>query len=259
SIYGQRNRSFEADINTVITVYSNDMQQGPVDFVYLESYGSKAVRRKISLERQVLKPGKWFYLRAPKFFMENVYPKLTHKLGDFADIKFGIKTGANDFFYMKDVSSQYESDYLANPKKFEEWGVVAISEKELKEQGLIYIENEGKERFVIDATDTKPLVRTTKDLKGYIIDKPEKLCLYAKTPGIMTKKYIEWGEKQPVNIRGRKEPIIGYNNVPSVSGRRNWYSLNELDPTNIILPMYVMDRFFIQHQVNLLFVIIRYI
>ncbi|MGC8618637.1 MAG: hypothetical protein ACP5UZ_07905, partial [Thermoplasmata archaeon] len=77
------------------------------------------------------------------------------------------------------------------------------------------------------------------------IDKPNRLCLYTKNPGSITKKYIEWGEKQNISIRGRKEPVIGYNNVPSVSGRKNWYSLNDLEPSNIILPMYVMDRFFI--------------
>ena len=245
SIYGQRNRSFEADVNTVISVYSNEMQQDPVDFVYLESYGSRTVRRKIALERIELKPGKWFYLRAPKMFMEKIYPKLTHRLGDFAEIKFGIKTGANDFFYMKEVSVSYETDYLANPKQFEDWGVIAKNEKELKEQDLIYIENEGGERFIINRSDTKPLVRTTKELKTYKIMEMGKLCLYTKIPGEMTKKYIKWGQEQSINIRGRKDPVIGYNNVPSVSGRRNWYSLNDLEPANIILPMYVMDRFFI--------------
>ena len=245
SLYGQRNRSFEADVNTVITVYSNEMQQDSVDFVYLESYGSRTVRRKIALERTELKPGKWFYLRAPKMFMEKIYPKLTHKLGDFAEIKFGIKTGANDFFYMKDVSASYEADYLANPKKFEDWGVSAKNEEELKEQGLIYIENEGRERFVLNQSDTKPLVRTTKELKTYTVKEMNKLCLYTKIPGEMTKKYIKWGQEQRINIRGRKDPVIGYNNVPSVSGRRNWYSLNDLEPANIILPMYVMDRFFV--------------
>jgi type II restriction/modification system DNA methylase subunit YeeA len=245
SVFGQRNRSFEADVNTVVTVYSNEMQQAPVNFVYLESYGSRSVRQKIAMERSELKPGKWFYLRAPKLFMEKIYPKLTHKLGDFAEIKFGIKTGANDFFYMKDVSPQYEADYLSNPKKFEDWGVTAKNEKELKEQGLIYIENEGGDRFVINRSDTAPLVRTTKELKGYVIKEMGKLCLYTKEPGEFTKKYIAWGETQPVQIRGRKDPVYGYNNVPSVSGRKKWYSLNELEPSNVILPMYVMDRFFV--------------
>jgi type II restriction/modification system DNA methylase subunit YeeA len=197
------------------------------------------------MDREELKPGKWFYLRAPKMFMEKIYPKLNHTLREFASLKRGFTTGANDFFYMKDVSSQFHSDYIANSKKFEEWQVQAKDENELKEQGLIYIENEGKNRFVIDKVDTKLLVRTTKDLKNYKIGKMTTLCLYTKAPGEYTKKYIKWGETQTLEIRGRKDPVTGYNNVPSVSGRRRWYSLNDLEPSKIILPMYIMDRFFV--------------
>jgi type II restriction/modification system DNA methylase subunit YeeA len=245
SIYGQKYRPFKADINTIISLYGNDMAQGDIDFTYMETYASGSVIRKISMDRTTLRPGKWFYLRAPKMFMEKIYPKLTHKFCEFAEIKFGIKTGANDFFYMKDISSKYEADYLADPKKFEDWGVSAKNENELREQGLIYIENEGRERFVLDRSDVKPLVRTTKDLKSYTISEMKTLCLYTKLPGNMTKKYIKWGESHKISIRGRKELVIGYHNVPSVSGRKNWYSLNDLEPANFILPMYVMDRFFI--------------
>jgi type II restriction/modification system DNA methylase subunit YeeA len=250
AVYGQRERSFRADISTVISVFSNEKLDTPVNFTYMEKYSSYDVRQNIPVARNELNPGKWFHLRAPKMFMEKIYPKLTHRLGNFAEIKFGLKTGANHFFYMKDVSSMYEADYIANPKKFEDWGVTAKNEKELKEQGLIYIENEGGERFVINKSDTVPLVRTTKELKGYTIKEMEKLCLYTKEPGDFTKKYIAWGEKQPVQIRGRKDPVSGYNNVPSVLGRKKWYSLNDLEPTNIILPMYVMDRFFIPTSGN---------
>lgn len=245
-VYGQRERTFGADVNSIIFVYGSKTDlSSSTDFAYLESYASRVVRTHTLFRRSDLRPGKWFYLRAPNLFMDKIYPKLTHKLGDFADIKFGIKSGADKFFYMRDVSSQYESDYLSNPEKFEEGGVNAKNEKDLKNQSLLYIENESRKRFVIDSTDTKPLVRSIKDLKGYIIESPKRLCLYTKTPGVMTKKYIEWGEKQPVNIRGGKEPVIGYNNVPSVSGRINWYSINDLEPTNMILPSFIMDRYFI--------------
>jgi type II restriction/modification system DNA methylase subunit YeeA len=248
SIYGQRNRSFEADVNTIITVYGNDMQSGPIDFTYLESYASKSVIRRIPLERTELKPGKWFYLRAPDFFLKEILPKLTHSLDNFAEIKFGIKTGANDFFYMKDVSSLYEADYLTNPEKFDKWGIKVRNAKELKEQGLIYIENEGKERFVINQSDTQSLIRTTRDLYSYKIESSDRLCLYTKNPGEFTKKYIEWGENKTVAIRGKNDKIVGYNNVSSVTGRKKWYSLNELTPSEIILPMYIMDRFFIPYS-----------
>ena len=245
-IYGQRERTFGADVNSIIFVYGSETDSSKkTDFVYLESYSSLSVRNHVQFVRKDLKAGKWFYLRAPKMFMEKVFPKLTHKLGDLAEIKRGFTTGANDFFYMKDVSASYEADYLTNPNKFEDWGVNAKNEKELREQDLIYIENEGGNRFVINRSDTKPLVRTTRELKTYTITGMSKLCLYTKIPGEMTQKYIKWGQEQSVKIRGKKDPVIGYNNVPSVSGRKNWYSLNDLEPANTILPMYVMDRFFV--------------
>ncbi|MEM0144020.1 MAG: DNA methyltransferase, partial [Candidatus Parvarchaeum sp.] len=222
AIYGQKERSFNADINTVITVYSKEIKTPSINFVYLESYAKDVVIRHVAFDKKILKPGKWFYLRAPKIFLEAILPKLTHKLGDFADIKRGFTTGANEFFCMKDISPQYEADYLADPKKFEEWGVKAINEKELKEQDLIYIKNEGGEKFVIDRSDTRPLVRTTKELNSYEIKNMNTLCLYTKTPGEFTKKYIKWGENKEISIRGRKECVIGYHNVPSVSGRRQW-------------------------------------
>ena len=246
AVYGQRKRSFKADINSIIFVYGNKSDiSASTDFAYLESYASRIVRNHTKINRSDLKPGKWFYLRSPEIFIREIIPKLTHRLGDFAEIKRGFTTGANEFFYMKNVSLQYEADYLVNPKKFEDWGVNARNEIELKEQSLIYIENEGGDRFVINAGDTKPLIRSTKDLKKYVIEKPKKLCLYTKTPGIMTQKYIKWGENQIIKIRGHKETVIGYNHVPTVSGRKKWYSLNDLEPANIILPMYVMGRYFI--------------
>ncbi len=245
AIYGQRERTFGADVNTVITVFTNEMLDTYANFVYMEKYSTYEVRKNISVQRNDLIPGKWFYLRAPELFMKKIYPKLTRKLKDFAEIKFGIKTGANDFFYMKDISHLYESDYLANPEKFEEWGLKAKNEKELKEQGLIYIENEGKQRFVINASDTRPIVRTIKDIDGYVIKKVNKLCLYTNNPGNYTKKYIKWGESQTVKIKGKDKTVKGYNNLSTTSARKVWYSLDELEPSKIILPMNIMDRFFI--------------
>ena len=245
SIYGQKNRSFKADINTVITLYGNDMQNGNIDFVYLETYASMSVIRVNSFSRDTMKPGKWFYLRAPKMFMEKIYPKLTHRLGEFAEIKFGIKTGANNFFYMKDVSASYEADYFANPKKFEDWGVTAKNEKELNGQGLIYIENEGGERFVLNRDDLKPLLRSPRQISGFLIHKLTTLCLYTEKPGQFTRKYVTWGEQKEAAIKGKNKTVRGYNSIETIKNRKIWFKLPDLKPTNIVVPMSLMDRLFI--------------
>jgi type II restriction/modification system DNA methylase subunit YeeA len=250
AVYGQRNRSFGADVNSVITVYrGSPNSEGNAMFAYMESYSSDKVMRSVYIPRKELKPGKWFYLRAPKLFMEKIYPKLTHKLGDFAEIKFGIKTGANDFFYMKDISHLYEADYLTNPKKFQEWGVTAKNEKELKDHGLIYVENEGGERFVIDAKDVIPLVKSIREVKNYIKNEAHLLCLYTDKPGQFTEKYIRYGETKEVvinanNTKGKIVKVVGYQSLETTKSRKVWYRIADIKQTRIVLQHFFMDRLF---------------
>ncbi|TDA32084.1 MAG: hypothetical protein DSO02_05850, partial [Hadesarchaea archaeon] len=176
AVYGQRKRSFQADINTVITLLQRETGEEQIDFIYLDSYTGNTIKNHKSFKRSELKPGKWYYLRSPPIFEEVLLPRLTHKLKEFVEIKFGIKTGANEFFYMKDVSHLYEADRLANPQKFRD--VPAKNRKELEEKGLIYIENEAGERFVIDRKDTKPLVRSPREIRSFLIPSVKTLCLY---------------------------------------------------------------------------------
>lgn len=237
AVYGQRRRSFGADVNTVITVFrkSRFSEDHPIQFIYLERYGGEDVINYKSIPRGRLKPGKWYYLRAPRVFEEVLLPKLTHTLKEFAEIKRGFTTGANEFFYMKDVTHLYEADYLANPEKFEKWGVKAKTAKELEEQGLIYIENEGEERFVIDRKDVVSIVRSPKQVRRYVFDQPPTLCLYTQNPGKYSARYIRWGERQ------------GFNKRPTCRSRKYWYVLPKLKPTNILLPMFWMTVIYIPY------------
>ncbi|MFQ1020508.1 Eco57I restriction-modification methylase domain-containing protein [Tardisphaera saccharovorans] len=235
AVYGQRERSFGADVNTAVSVLKKGLENEGLDkkvlFAYLERYGEERVIHYVEVNRRDLQPGKWFFLKpGASFFAEKFLPKFKHKLEEFANIKFGIKTGANEFFYMKDVSEQFEADRSSAPGRFE--GVPAKTSKELKEQGLIYVENEGNERFVIDRKDVRPLLRSPKEVNGYLISNFRTLCLYTKDPGNMTKKYIEHGEKMGLPTR------------PTLKSRRPWYALNELEPSRVFLPMFWMERLY---------------
>lgn len=248
AVYGQRKRSFGADVNTVISVYSKRKLDEPVSFTYLESFASERVVRHVSLPRSTLRPGKWFYLKAPEVFTQKILPKLTHRLGDFAEIKFGLKTGANEFFYMKDVSHLFEADRLADPEKFERWGVKARTSKELEEQGLIYIENEGGGRFVLERASVRPIIRSIKDyVKPHISGTPSTLCLYVDNlvGSPFTEKYIRHGEAMEVEVgRGSNKGVVkGYHNLSTVKARTPWYKLPQLKPTTIFLSEFYSARF----------------
>ncbi|MGC9089335.1 MAG: Eco57I restriction-modification methylase domain-containing protein [Caldisericia bacterium] len=69
---------------------------------------------EIKLIRGKYEGGKWggIYLRAPDIYftiLEKGRGKFI-KLGDIAEVRFGIKTGANEFFYVEDVTDKFEDN-----------------------------------------------------------------------------------------------------------------------------------------------------
>lgn len=118
------------------------------------------------------------YLRAPDIYwkiLEKGKGKLV-RLGDIAEVRFGIKTGANEFFYL-------------DQKKIDEWGI--------------------EEEFL------KPVIKSPRECKGFVIDPKDlkyKIFMCHKTKeqlkGTVALKYIKWGETQGFHKRpscaGRK-------------------------------------------------------
>ena len=249
AVYGQRERSFGADINTVITVYSRRKIQAPLSFTYIESYGERNVKQHTSVRKNELAKEKWFYLRAPAVFMKSIFPKLTANLEKFGEMKRGYTTGANDFFYMFNISHLYEADYLANKEKFGKIGISTNSKDELDEKGLIYVENEEGNRFIIEKQSLKPLLRSIRSFSKPYIDKaPNSLCLVVhpfdkKLP--FTSRYISWGEKKSILVtRGAKiKRVVGYQSLSTTQSRPVWYMLPELKPARIALPELYSERF----------------
>lgn len=118
------------------------------------------------------------YLRAPDIFftiLEKGKDKLV-RLGDIAEVRFGIKTGANEFFYLTE-------------EKIKQWGI--------------------EEEFL------KPVIKSPRECKTILVN-PNYLsykifmCHKEKSELKNTKalKYIEWGEKKGYSevpsVSGRK-------------------------------------------------------
>lgn len=137
------------------------------------------------------------YLRAPDIFftiLEKGKGKLV-KLGDIAKVRFGIKTGANEFFYLTDEQAK-------------EWK--------------------------IEPEFLKPVIKSPRECKSILINPKELkykifICNKSKAElkGTNALKYIEWGERQ------KTEDGVLWKNVPSVKGRKYWYSLGERIPAKI--------------------------
>lgn len=230
-IYGQRWKIFGADVHTVITTYSKNNVSNKIHFVYFDSFSKKEIIRHYYLDKKTLQPGKWFYLRAPKFFVEKILPKLHYKLKCFANIERGLTTNANEFFYMKDISHLYENDYLVNSDRFDKR---IKTKNDLEKNGLIYIENKRGDRYIINKKDVIPLIKSPKEINSYMIPKPEHLCLYTTNPGKHTLNYIAYGEKLKIHKR------------PSFAKRgKKWYVLYEKKPCKILLLKTFLDTLYV--------------
>ncbi len=173
------------------------------------SYEDDEIRMRIirqgDLEEEVKRSGqtvKWGqYLRAPDIYFE-ILKRCADKfvpLGEVADIRRGITTGINEFFYLTDDQIKH-------------WGI--------------------EKRFL------KLVIKSPKECEGIRL-KRKKLVLWgffcheekSDLRGTKALKYIKWGEGQKT-AGGRPWP-----EVESVKGRKRWYELPKRKPGEILLPM----------------------
>ncbi|MEI6143976.1 MAG: DNA methyltransferase [Candidatus Berkelbacteria bacterium] len=154
--------------------------------------------------QEKLKVGKYIgekwgskFLRAPDilFTILNKGKDKLVKLSDVAVVRRGFTTGVNEFFYINEEQSR-------------RWG----------------IENE----FL------KPVIKSPRECKSIVIDAKKlsfKLFICNKRKealaGTKALEYIEWGERQ------KTKDGVFWKDVPSVSGRRDWYSLGDRVPAKI--------------------------
>lgn len=154
-------------------------------------------------ERRTVKWGK--YLRGPDVYFEIMkrcadrFVPLGEGKDRVADIRFGIKTGINEFFYLTD-------------EQVEHWGI----EKEF----------------------LKPVIKSPKESSGIILKKKDLMCsvfLCNKEKGALkgtnALKYIKYGERKTTS-GGKPWP-----EVESVKGRKEWYIIPHKEPGEVLLSM----------------------
>ena len=195
----------------------------------LEGIEKPGENREIKFEPEDLTyiGNKWGgkYLRAPEIYfkiLEKGKGKLV-RLGDIAEVKFGIKTGANEFFYLKPVGMTVKE-------------VVEIAEKD--PYTLIRVQNSAGWEGEIEAEFLKPVVKSPRELKTIVVRLEDLnylvfMCHKSKKELKETKalEYIKWGEKQ------------GYNNRPTCRGREKWWDLGEWEYPDMIWSDAYNDRF----------------
>ncbi|QEE17623.1 N-6 DNA methylase [Promethearchaeum syntrophicum] len=149
-----------------------------------------------------------------KLFSEHLIP-----LNQIAEVKTGIYTGLNDFFYIKRdkkedkknprPGSQFLFNVIRSPKKINNW---EITQENLSHQ--LFICQKSKEHL--------------------------------KKQDIETLNYILWGEMQSTRLKQKVITEISWPNVPSVINRTpGWWSFPNVKPTNVFL-RYIYYQNFLQ-------------
>ncbi|MXY26746.1 hypothetical protein F4Y59_01100, partial [Candidatus Poribacteria bacterium] len=187
--HSEAEREFEsADINTIVSILHNGTPDADsrLRFLTFKTFigdpDAENRRERTPTYTELAQAGtrenkyagdKWGgkYLRAPDIYwtlLEKGKDKLV-RLGDIAEVRFGIKTGANEFFYL-------------DTERIREWGI--------------------EEAFL------KSVIKSPRECKSILVDPSQlqfKLFMChadkAALAGTATLDYIEWGESQGFHQR----------------------------------------------------------
>ncbi len=170
--------------------------------------------------------GKWgIPLRAPDLWFDLVdaFGDRFVPLGELAEIRFGVKSGNDGFFYPKDVSDDCLTK-TADAAAFEREYGVARRDVDSGASKLVRCGEKYAELRPIESCYLEPEVHSLMEVKGYIARAEEcgRMILLvgepkAKLKGTWAGKYIEWGEKKGWH----KSATCG----ARATDERGWYDL----------------------------------
>ena len=169
--------------------------------------------------------GKWgVYVRAPDLWFELVdkYGDRFASLGELAEIRFGVKSGKDEFFYPKDTSGDCLAAF-SDPVAFEhEYGVTRakVSSGQIK---LVLAGEKRGQLHAIESRYLEPEVHSLMEVKGFVASEQDcsRLIFLAPSPKRslekLAKAYVGWGEDQGVHK--------GSTCAQRVSKDKDWFDL----------------------------------
>jgi type I restriction enzyme M protein len=186
---------------------------------------------------------KWgLYLRAPQVFfdiLEKAGPKLI-PLHEVAEVRFGIKTGINDFFYLTPLGPG-------------------------EAPGTLRVKNARGWQGEIEEACLRPVIKSPKEAKSIRIDPThlrhrlflpplkidpkataETLTAQLKESYPLAYEYVKWGEQQ------RTPQGIPWPEVPSVRERKAWWLLKEREKADFFTLGFIYNRFFVLENQDVL-------
>ena len=143
---------------------------------------------------------KWgIYLRAPDFFFElrETFAESLRPLADVADVKYGLKTGADDFFYVEDITDSDEIQELTPKQLQDKFGV---EKRQLKSRRIV--RNTAGHDAVMEQRFLKPVFMSIMGFEELVVE-PQHINKWLFTTnqsptdlqGTFAARYIRYGER----------------------------------------------------------------
>jgi len=177
------------------------------------------------------------YLRAPDIFftiLEKGKDKLV-RLGDIAEVRRGFTTGANDFFYVEDVTDKI--DFMKVKAKIQNLREINSLEHIIKRQLRIIYNKPSDTYWLIEMEFLNPIIKSPRECKSIIViieDLKYKVFMCSKSKKELRETkaidYILWGEKQ------------NYHKRPTCSNRKYWWDLGKIEISDQFCMMSMNDR-----------------
>ncbi|MEJ5250751.1 MAG: hypothetical protein HPY54_07270 [Chthonomonadetes bacterium] len=155
---------------------------------------------------------------------EELRPLLV-KLGDIADVRFGIKTGANEFFYLAPVEKNVAE---------------AVAEAQQNPETPIRVRNSAGWEGEIEAEFLKPVIKSPREVRTLLVREKDLkylllMCPYSKEElrrkgKTKVLEYIKWGELQ------------GFHKRQTCKGRQRWWDLGNRSPADVNCNYLIDDR-----------------
>jgi hypothetical protein len=212
------------DINSALKVANNILESKSDSYINIV----RQIKQNEIIQEDLSKSKLYPYLRAPDEFFEIANNISMVPLIEIMDIKRGFTTGANAFFYVKDVTDNYSSIEL---KK--KWGLTKNETKNLR----IIRDGTGVDH-VIEKEYLRPLLKGPREFtkegklnfdtktKKYVVLIDEKDKDNIKPYAL---NYIKYGEQNP-----QGSP---YSNTKTCSSRTPWWKLSPIIYPDIIFTM----------------------
>jgi len=187
--------------------------------------------------------GKWGkYLRAPNLYfqiMEN-YGERFVPLGEIASIRFGVKSGCDDFFMPRDVSAAFLEKYSKL-----DWNNVPLmshcKRAEVESGAVKLIEAGDGTVHPVEAEYLRPEVHSLMNVNRPILTALEldRLILFVAEPmerlkGTYVQKYLHYGEKTA--FASKKSKAVPVPQRSTCANREPWYDLTYTKCGQLVWP-----------------------